>query len=459
MVRLQALKGEFDLLRMKETETVEEYFNRVVTISNQLKINGEEPKDQRIVEKILRTMTKNFEHVVVAIEESKNLSELSLESLLGSLQSHELRIKQFASSSSEQAFQMQETSREGYRGRGRRTYTHGRGRGRGQIENVHANAKEENKGHYDYGRGRGQGRQSERGRGNTNSQFQCHYCHKYGHLKKDCYKRLREEKHESKFLHENSENVAEESVLLACNVQENPLDKIWYIDSGCSNHMTGNRGSFITFDDSFQQQVKTGEDRRLSVEGRGDILIQSKQGSKRVSDVYYVPGLKHNLLSVGQLLQKGHHVLFKQGECEIRDKNSVLIARVNMTENKMFPLRLHDQSLSCFATIVNDKSWLWHHRYNHLSFSTLTKICKEHMVRGIPNIKKQDQVCESCVFGKHHRNPFPSGIARRADQPLGLVHTDLCGPMRVTSLGRNRYFLTFIDDYSRKLWIYFLKEK
>ncbi|KAL8132344.1 hypothetical protein AgCh_008002 [Apium graveolens] len=128
MIRLQALRGEFELLRMKETESVEDYFNRVVSISNQLMVNGEELKDQRIIEKILRSMSKKYEHIVVAIDESKNLSELPLESLLGSLQSHELRIKQFESSPSEQAFQMQEFHRVGFRGRGRGRNFRGKGR-------------------------------------------------------------------------------------------------------------------------------------------------------------------------------------------------------------------------------------------------------------------------------------------------------------------------------------------
>lgn len=72
---------------------------------------------------------------------------------------------------------------------------------------------------------------------------------------------------------------------------------------------------------------------------------------KRISGVYYVPGLKHNLLSVGQLLKKGHQASFKQDACEIRDKNNVLIARVQMTENKMIPSRLQDKPLPCFASV------------------------------------------------------------------------------------------------------------
>ncbi|KAL8121976.1 hypothetical protein AgCh_018634 [Apium graveolens] len=86
-------------------------------------------------------------------------------------------------------------------------------------------------------------------------------------------------------------------------------------------------------------------------------------------------------------------------------------------------------------------------------------MCKEHMVKGFPNNKRQEQICEYYIFGKHHRDHFPSGEARRANQLLELVYSDLYGPMRVPSLGGNRYFLTFNDDFSRKLWIYFVKEK
>ena len=449
MVRLQALRGEFDLLKMKESESVEEFYNRTISIANQLRVNGEEISDKRIIEKILRSMTRKFEHVIVAIEESKDLNTFSLEELLGSLQSHELRIKQFDSSPSEQAFQIRDTNRGGFRGRGGRS-ARGRGQGRGQIQS-------ENSSPSQGGRGRGRGGYSGRGRGNSYN-IQCHYCHKYGHMKKDCFKRINDEKDNSNFLHENLE-TQDESMLLACNVQEASFDDIWYIDSGCSNHMTGNKSCFVNFDESVQREVKTGDNKRLIVKGSGDIPIRTKQGTNYISNVYYVPDLKHNLLSVGQLLKKGHNVNFKNDLCEIKDKIGVLIAKVKMTPTKMFPLQIKNEAFPCFANIVNDKSWLWHLRYNHLSFSTLSKICKDHMVRGIPNISKQDQVCESCVFGKHHRDPFPKEKAWRAKNPLELVHSDLCGPMRTNSLGGNRYFLTFIDDYSRKMWIYFLKEK
>ena len=194
MVRLQALRGEFDLLKMKESETVEELYNRTISIVNQLRVNGEDITDKRDLEKILRSMTRKYEHVLVAIEESKDLNTFSLEELLGSLQSRELRIKQFDSSPSEQAFQIQDTNRGGFRGRGGRGSFRGRGQGRGKVQSEYSSS-------YQRGRGRARGGYNGRGRGNSFN-FQCDHCHKIGHMKKDFYKRINDENDDSNFLHE-----------------------------------------------------------------------------------------------------------------------------------------------------------------------------------------------------------------------------------------------------------------
>ena len=81
------------------------------------------------------------------------------------------------------------------------------------------------------------------------------------------------------------------------------------------------------------------------------------------------------------------------------------------------------------------------------------------MVKGFPSIEQLAGSCESCILGKHHREKFIYGVLYRAKAPLELAHTDLCGPMQTPYLTGNVYFMIFIDDYSKKTWVYLLKQK
>jgi len=103
----------------------------------------------------------------------------------------------------------------------------------------------------------------------------------------------------------------------------------------------------------------------------------------------------------------------------------------------------------CLNATVNNESWLWHLRFGHLNFQSLENLSKRNLVNGLPHIHHPDQLCETCIFGKNHRIPFVKE-PWRAKFLLELVHTDVCGPMNISSVGGNKYFLTFIDDFSRK---------
>ena len=81
------------------------------------------------------------------------------------------------------------------------------------------------------------------------------------------------------------------------------------------------------------------------------------------------------------------------------------------------------------------------------------------MVVGLPEIEDVKTTCEACVKGKHHRVPFPKQSKGRATERLQLIHSNLCGLINSTSNSQIRYFISFIDDFSRKTWIYFLLEK
>lgn len=81
------------------------------------------------------------------------------------------------------------------------------------------------------------------------------------------------------------------------------------------------------------------------------------------------------------------------------------------------------------------------------------------MVTGLPQITAPSQVCEEYVVSKQHCNQFPQKKSWRAKKALELVHFDIFGPIIPHSNGCKRYIITFIDDYSRKIWVYFLQEK
>ncbi|KAA0066379.1 UBN2 domain-containing protein [Cucumis melo var. makuwa] len=104
VVKLQSLRRDFETLMMKNGESIAEFLSRATTIISQMQTYGETIKDQTIVEKVLRSLTPKFDHVVAAIEESKNLSTFTFIELMGSLEAHELRINRSMERDEENAF-------------------------------------------------------------------------------------------------------------------------------------------------------------------------------------------------------------------------------------------------------------------------------------------------------------------------------------------------------------------
>ena len=85
-------------------------------------------------------------------------------------------------------------------------------------------------------------------------------------------------------------------------------------------------------------------------------------------------------------------------------------------------------------------------------------LSKKNMVKGLPYINHSDQLCEGFLLGKQFRKSFPKESNSRAQKPLELIHIDVCGPFKPNSLSKSNYFLLFIGDFSRKTWVYFLKQ-
>ncbi|XP_070035165.1 uncharacterized protein [Nicotiana tomentosiformis] len=113
----------------------------------------------------------------------------------------------------------------------------------------------------------------------------------------------------------------------------------------------------------------------------------------------------------------------------------------------------------CLNANVQDESWCWHMRFGQLNFEALKSMGEKNMVHGIPSINHSNQLCEACLLEKSARRSFPKEVMSRSTKPLQLVHTDVCGLINPPSFGKSKYFLLFIEDFSRKTWVYFLNQK
>lgn len=115
----------------------------------------------------------------------------------------------------------------------------------------------------------------------------------------------------------------------------------------------------------------------------------------------------------------------------------------------------------CFQAkaVSENECHLWHRRFGHLNYKGLKTLSYKKMVDGLPSLKTPEKLCTACLTGKQHRESIPKKSLLRASNQLQLVHADICGPVKPASNSDKRYILSFIDDLTRKTWVYFLHEK
>jgi hypothetical protein len=196
---------------MKTGEGVSEYFSRVLSVANKMRTYGDQMPDVTVVEKILRSLSEKFNYVVCSIKESKDIDKLSIDELQSSLIVHEQKIQRHTGD--EQALKISHEDRFGARGRGQSAYR-SRGRGRRQPYNK--------------------------------ATMECFKCHKLGHFQSECPSWDKEANY--------VELGEEEEMMLILYVKMNGVKKrdVWFLDSGCSNHMCGDKSLFTDLNESFR---------------------------------------------------------------------------------------------------------------------------------------------------------------------------------------------------------------
>ncbi|XP_038699665.1 uncharacterized protein LOC119996958 [Tripterygium wilfordii] len=268
VIKLQNLRREFENLHMLEAEVVKTFYDRVVYVVNQMQTLGEEVTDQKVVQKIL-----------ISLPES------------GSLEAHKQRRERrgYQNQSVESAFQAKLNFKEESK-RGKQSQWKGTEKGTSSSSTV-------------------------QDKNVSGSGKMCDICKRVGHIADDCWHKGKPQFHHCKrfghiqkycrFKTENKANLAkfsssaEENLFYATQSTLSIKNNVWYLDCGCSNHMSGNEALFDYFNHGVSTMIRLGNGEAVSSKRKGRVKIQTIEGVKFINDVLYVPALSSNLLSVG----------------------------------------------------------------------------------------------------------------------------------------------------------------
>jgi transposase InsO family protein len=297
------------------------------------------------------------------------------------------------------------------------------------------------------------------------SSVMCNYCKTFGHIKKNCPLLmtsdvdLREVINELKMKKNKANAAGSGQDYTDCVVNFSSSLDSWVIDSGATSHMSPNKSLFSSLDQRHCSDVIVANGKRVKAAGIGYVKLSKtqrdgSQTSMKLDNALWVPELRTNLLSVPQLAKDGNTITFDASGVYMNNKKIA-----SMTNNQYkFDVQAFSATRSNINQNFDDDGKLciheWHRRMSHRNIFDI----KFMKTLGLPvkSCNCSDD-CEHCLAGKTPKLKFGKGS--EFEESLDGIVSDVCGPMQVESLGRKRYFVTFIDAYSRYCEVHFIREK
>ena len=181
---------------------------------------------------------------------------------------------------------------------------------------------------------------------------------------------------------------------------------------------------------------------------------------RSIPGVFNVPDLSYNLFSVGQLVELGYRIIFYYSGCIVQDPRTGQELGTGPRAGRMFPMDNFRLPLVAPVSIVEAAAVsstpslaLWHARLGYASSSRIQQLASRGLLGSVPT---ENFDCVSCQLGKQPTLPFNTSESISTDI-FDLIHSDIWGPSSVSSIGGSRYFVVFVNDYSRYSWIFHMK--
>lgn len=328
----------------------------------------------------------------------------------------------------------------------------------------------------------------------TQSKLTCYNCGKPNHLKKDCryknnynrgrgrdfsnnrgrgsynYQRGRGNfQPNSRFENQGNQGNSFHTTTIFNNntlCEEKPTkgnEITWLLDSGCTDHIINSDKYFENFETlTTPVKVKVGDGRILEASKVGSIKtnfqVYGKLSEVTITKVFYVKEMKANLLSYSKITDN-HSIVSRGRLSKIYNYKGQVLA-IAIKQDRLYVLKsyMSNNLIQANLTTFTVKEKL-HRTLGHVNFNNLKTMCKEELLEGIPKeIEEEYMKCAICIENKMHNLPFKNN-RRKAEGILEIVHTDLNGPHRTPGNQGEKYFLSFIDDYSKLAKVYCIQSK
>lgn len=242
-------------------------------------------------------------------------------------------------------------------------------------------------------------------------------------------------------------------------------DRAWCLDSGATSHMCSRVEDFSELKKYNRGPLNLANDTSTEIRGSGTArLVVNSNGDKtnvKLSNALHVPDLRTNLVSVSKIADRGLEVHFKKDNAIIVDPEGYTSLCAKRVGDLYYLQEENSGSDIAAAAQKGGASDFvkWHSRLGHVNARDILTAKRDGRIKGIEcDDPPHDFNCDVCSKAKMIRTPFPK-FSKRQSNLLDLIHTDVCGPMRVESLNRSRYFIEFIDDKSRWCEVRFMRTK
>lgn len=289
-----------------------------------------------------------------------------------------------------------------------------------------------------------------KGKVNKHRDATCDHCNKKGHIQKNCfaYKKLMKEESTPKG---NAHNAF--CAFLSTDSQQNS----WYLDSGASSHMTPDGRMLKNMRTPDIKSVVIASNKSLQCEAKGEAVLKLNESDVEIKNVLHIPELGFNLLSISKMAENDNTIIFNKAGCEIKNANNETLAFVK-PRNGVYCLNETVGNMSMISK-NEETAMLWHRRLGHIGQQNLLKM-KNGLVDGVVFNDNGNEIknCVTCCESKQTRLPFDER-KRETTDILQLIHSDVMGPMETQSLGGAKYIVSFVDDYSKKVYVYFIRGK